>query len=256
MNKIKNEKFAVCADGTVGVEIINFFLKEYPAYLKIVIVVDEESDVYKFLKLNEFSDNNIIFFKNAYSDQALEQVKKLELDFLILAWWPFIVKSSLYSLPKIGTINFHPSYLPFNRGKHYNFWSLVEETIFGVSIHFVNDSIDGGDIIFQQKIDKTWEDTGETLYYKAQKCIVDLFVDNFKLLLIGNYNRIKQNSNEGSFHYANELESASEIKLDSNYKGRELLNLLRARTFKGYPGCFFIDCNSKYEIRIEIKEIK
>ncbi|MBP6993170.1 MAG: formyl transferase [Spirochaetes bacterium] len=255
-NKMQNKYFGVFADGNVGVEILDFFISSHNDNLKAIVVVDDQSSAYLFLKEKGYPEDNIIFNKHIYDNASIEKLQSLGLDFILLAWWPFIVKRPLFSIPKVGTINFHPSYLPYNKGKHYNFWSIIEETQFGVSIHFVDDSIDGGDIIFQSKIEKTWEDTGESLYFKAQKSIVELFKYNFKALITGEYSRIKQKKDEGSFHYASELEPASQIILDHTYSARDLINLLRARTFTGHPGCYFFDNNKKYEIRINIKETK
>ena len=47
----------------------------------------------------------------------------------------------------------------------------------------------------------------------------------------------------------------SEIDLGKKYKAKDLLNLLRARTFSGKPSCWFRDEDNKYEVRIKIKKI-
>lgn len=86
---------------------------------------------------------------------------------MILAWWSYVLKENLIRIPRIGCLNFYPSFLPYNRGKHYNFWTIVEGNPFGVSQHSVDQGIDTGDIAYQSRIAKTWEDTGEALYHKA-----------------------------------------------------------------------------------------
>jgi methionyl-tRNA formyltransferase len=52
------------------------------------------------------------------------------------------------------------------------------------------------------------------------------------------------------------LENASEVFLDQKYTARDLLNLLRGRTFLPYNGCFFYDNGQKFEIQINIKKVK
>lgn len=192
---------------------------------------------------------------SVYRSGTLAVFREMNLDLIILAWWPYIIKESLIEIPRIGCLNFHPSYLPYNRGKHYNFWSLVEGTAFGVTLHFVDKGIDTGDIAFQSVIEKTWEDTGETLYYKAQRETVRLFKEKFPELKRGNIPRKTQVLSHGSFHTSDELEGASRIDLDKRYTARELLNLLRARTFRPYPGAWFIDKGEKYEVRIDITKV-
>ena len=49
-------------------------------------------------------------------------------------------------------INLHISYLPYNRGSHPNFWSFIDKTPSGVTIHEIGEGIDTGKIIYQKKI--------------------------------------------------------------------------------------------------------
>ena len=65
---------------------------------------------------------------------------------------------------------------------------------------------------------------------------------------------VNNNSNAPSY-FCSKGQCDREIILNKKYKARELLNLLRARTFKPFPGCFFNDNGNKYEIRIEINKI-
>jgi len=251
---VANTKITVFADGQVGLKILEFLIAYYYEFLNQVVVIDENSEIYEFLKKNNYT--NIITNKELYSEKSLNSLKKSESDYFILAWWPNIIKKNIYELPKIGTINFHPSYLPYNRGKHYNFWTIVEDTPFGVTLHFVDDKIDGGDIIFQKVIDKTWEDTGKTLYDKAKLAMVELFVDSFPKILNNDYKRRKQNLEINTYHFAKDLDKVCTLYLEKEYVLKNVLNILRARTFEGHPACFFYDNNKKYEVRIDIKECK
>ena len=178
----------------------------------------------------------------------------LRFDLGFLIWWPKIISPNLIKIPKRGFINTHPSLLPYNRGKHYNFWALVEEAPFGVSLHFVEEGVDSGDIVAQSAIYYNWEDTGKTLYESAQNEMIELFKSSYPSLRSGEYTRSAQDLSRGSFHLAKELEPASQIDLDRRYTARDLLNLLRARTFPGFPACSFEDDSGVvYEARIEIR---
>jgi methionyl-tRNA formyltransferase len=179
----------------------------------------------------------------------------MELDLIVLAWWPYILRKSVLEIPRLGCLNFHPSYLPFNRGKHPNFWNIVEEVPFGVTIHWVDEGVDTGDIAFQSIINKSWEDTGKTLYQKAQIEVVKLFKERFADIREGRIPRISQKKYFGSFHKSDELEKASQIELEKEYKARNLLNLLRARTFPPHPGTWFVENGQKFQIRIHITKV-
>jgi methionyl-tRNA formyltransferase len=177
-------------------------------------------------------------------------------DIALLAWWPHIIKRDLLAIPRLGFLNCHPSLLPHNRGKHYNFWALVEEAPFGVSIHWVGERVDAGDVAFQAPVPTTWEDTGETLFHKARAAMVELFRANYDRIRAGDIPRIPQDLERGSFHKAAEIDAASRIDLDGTVRARDLLNLLRARTFQGYPGAWFADGGERYEVRVDIRKVE
>ncbi len=247
-------KIILFADKLVGCQTAEFLFLNYPLDVAAVVVTDGNSSVLSVIK-----NNNIrcrIFTESQIKQEVfLTELKELKVDYFILAWWPSIISKQIFEIPTFGTINFHPSYLPFNRGKHYNFWSIVEETVFGVTLHFVTDKIDAGDILFQKKIHKDWSDTGATLYNKAQNGMLDLFKESYIKIRAHEYERIKQDANSGSFHFAKELLKASTIDLEKKYTARELLNIFRAKTFLPYNGAQFKELGETYQIQINITKI-
>lgn len=249
-------KIAVFADRYVGLHAIKYLFQHYPHHVKSIVVTDISSDVLQYATEHGFEKNRIFLNKDLYSDPVIGALRSISPDYILLAWWPHIVKEVILSLPKKGVLNFHPSLLPFGQGKDSNFWALAEDTPFGVSIMLVDESIDGGDVLFQKPIHKTWEDTGETLYRKELKEILQLFIENYPRIVEGNYIRIKQDPRERTFHYRKDLDPASQIHLDKAYRTRDLLNLLRARTFPPYPACYFYENGEKYEVSVQIRKVK
>lgn len=248
---------ALFAGRQVGFEVAKFFAENNEPLACLVLDSRDLSGLNtKIIRESGIAQERVFYSHVINTSQTLAAFQKIELDLVILAWWPYIIKEDLINIPRIGCLNFHPSYLPYNRGKHYNFWAIVESVPFGVTLHFVNKGVDTGDIAFQSIIETSWEDTGETLYYKAQKEIIRLFKDKFLDIKSGCIPRKPQDLSQGSFHRSDELEARSQVDLAKNYTGRELLNLLRARTFPPHPGAWFIDKGRKYQIRIEITEIK
>jgi methionyl-tRNA formyltransferase len=173
-------------------------------------------------------------------------------DLGILAWWPKIIHAPLIAKPKQGFMNTHPSFLPFNRGKHYNFWAIVEGAPFGVTLHRIDDGVDTGPIVAQREITYDWTDTGESLFFKARNEMIDLFCQTYPKIRSNAIGASPQNLVDGSFHKAAELDRESRIELNQFYKARDLLNLLRARTFEGHPGCFFYENGECFEVRVSI----
>lgn len=177
-------------------------------------------------------------------------------NYFILAWWPYIVKEYLFNIPKVETLNFHTSLLPYNRGKHPTFWNIIEEVPYGVTIHFVDKSIDSGDIAFQREMEKDWIETSFSLYQKALTAIVQIFIDNYENIKSGNYTR-KNQSNYGTFHYSKEFKTKLELKIDETIKIKELLDLLRAKDFPDSSQCYFVDNKNRYTVNVCItKDLK
>ena len=100
------------------------------------------------------------------------------------------------------------SYLPFNRGAHPNFWSFIENTPAGVSIHKIDKGIDTGNIILRKKINfninlnkfSTFKKTYKYLFLEAEQ----LFKKNFNKIYNKKYKKILSN-HKGTFHYKKDL---------------------------------------------------
>lgn len=240
----------IMADGKVGVHIMEWILQNYKADIELVIV-KEKNIIYELCC--RMSVNVYVFQSEKV---LLEYFKGNKFRFTIgfLIWWPFILTKRILNELNLPFYNTHPSYLPYNRGKHYNFWAIVEEAPFGVSIHKVDEGIDSGEIIAQQRIAVNWEDTGETLYNKAQEEIVTLFKNVYERKRKGPIKAIVQDRNIGSYHNAYEINAASMIDLEKEYKARDLLNLIRARTFLGKPACYFFENGERFDVRISIEK--
>jgi methionyl-tRNA formyltransferase len=241
-------RLVLLADGDVGAKIARYLREQYPEDL-VLVVTTQVNEIYC-----ETKGCGIPVCVFDSENRVLEKLDAC-VDLGVLAWWPKILKAPLLDAPRQGFVNTHPSLLPYNRGKHYNFWAIVEQAPFGVTLHRVDSGVDTGDIVAQEGIAYDWCDTGETLYNKAQVAMFELFCNTYPLLRVGHYESRQQSSNYGSFHRASELESASKLDLDANYRARDLLNLLRARTFDGYPGCWFEEFGKRYEISIKIKKV-
>ena len=240
-------RLLLLADEAVGLEITRYLIVNHADDIALVVAVGRNS----VFDAARAAGIDVCVYE---SDQDLLPRIPVGIDLGILAWWPKILKKDLLDIPLNGFVNTHPSLLPFNRGKHYNFWAIVEENPFGVTLHRVDSTIDTGDIIAQNKIEYDWTDTGETLYRKAQVEMVKLFKETYSLLRTGTPPFQPQDLKVGSFHRASELDEASRIELDREYSARALLNRLRARTFEGYPGCWFEEDGVRYEISVSIRK--
>jgi len=240
---------------SVGYEIIKYLssIKE-----PILCLILDESDRGNYNEkiistFRSYYKNKPIYYnRELKDDNIIANLEKLKPYMGILAYWPFIIKGKILKLPEIGWLNCHPSYLPYNRGKHASFWAIVEETVFGASLQFIDEGIDTGDYVVREKIEYDWSDTGKTLYEKSKQKLVEIFKKNYLNIKNNRLKKISQNLENGSYHSVNDIGSMSQIDLDKNYTARDFLNIIRA---KMSPPAFFYDKGKKYSIEIEIKEI-
>ena len=153
---------------------------------------------------------------------------------------------------KTGIVNFHPSYLPFGRGKDPYFWSIVNDEPFGISCHFIDNKIDSGQLIIQKRISKEWTDTGESLREKAINETKSVIKDWVSKVIQSDYEL--KNITDLSVNYRKDMLKKSFVELDSQFKFREFLNLIRAKSNSDQLGVVFSDSGTRFHVKLQIKE--
>lgn len=246
-------KIVLCAANLVGYELVSYILEQKH---QIEFAITHENDKYESKIFKLLQDNNVKTYRKLDINSQYFQnlLHKHSIDLVFLLWWSKIVKKETISLAKIGFVNLHPSLLPYNRGKHPYYWSIVDNTPAGVSIHYITEGIDDGNILCQRQIETNITTTGSELYNKSIVEIIDLFKQNYEKILEQSLTPIKQKQQDSTFHFAKEIHASSEIKLDKNYKAIDLINIIRARNFPNRPSSFFYLSGKKYYVNIQIRE--
>ena len=121
-------------------------------------------------------------------------------------FWKYTLPQNIFKLFEKGCINFHCSYLPYNRGKNPNVWPIVENTPAGITLHYIDEGIDTGNIISQERINVEPIDTAKDLYEKLIYSFIFLFKKTWPNIKNDNVNPIKQNEANATFHLAKYLE--------------------------------------------------
>jgi methionyl-tRNA formyltransferase len=189
------------------------------------------------------------------NEKTLKKIAALKADMAVSVFYGYIVKSDFIGLFPKGCINLHPGYLPFNQGTYPNVWSLVEQTPAGVTLHYIDEGIDSGDIIAQLKVPTTLEDTGLTLYRKLELASIELLKKQWPLIVRGKAKRRRQ-SGKGTFHRKVDVENIDHIDLNKTYKARTLIDLIRARTFPPYKGAYVTNGKKRIYLRLELNSEK
>ncbi|WP_182186216.1 formyltransferase family protein [Pectinatus frisingensis] len=150
-------------------------------------------DLYKWLLL----DNNVRIF---YDKINMSVLKKINPDIIISYNYKYIIDKNIIVYMKNNIVNLHISYLPWNKGSNPNFWSFIDDTPKGVSIHLIDDTLDTGVILFQKKVFfNEKKETLRTSYEKLHLEIKALFKKNWGKIKNGDY-VIKNQTPSGSYH--------------------------------------------------------
>lgn len=175
------------------------------------------------------------------SDHCVKRIESLDANICLSILFGHILKPEFIVLFPKGVINLHPSYLPYNRGSYPNVWSIVEGTPAGVTLHYIDEGIDTGDVIAQKKVPIEPTDTGESLYHRLEKACVGLFKATWPALREGRVSSVRQPQGTGTYHRARDVQNIDEIDLNRTYLAKDLINIIRARTYSPYNGAYFRD---------------
>ena len=185
---------------------------------------------------------------------VLDRIGSLRADLGLSVMFGYILRAPLIGLFPRGVVNLHPSLLPFNRGACPNVWSIVDGTPAGATLHYIDTRVDTGDLIAQQKVEVEPVDTGLTLYGKLETAAFDLFRRAWPAVLSGVAAHVPQPAGAGTSHRMRDLDGIAEIDLDRQYTGRELIDILRARSFPPYPGAYFRAADGRrVNLRLELE---
>jgi len=97
------------------------------------------------------------------------------IDFVISYRYRHMVNRSIIEYLNGKIINLHISLLPWNRGADPNLWSFLEDTPKGVTIHYIDEGLDTGEILVQKDVSYDMNDTLRSSYNRLSATIEDLF---------------------------------------------------------------------------------
>ena len=131
---------------------------------------------------------------------SVDMLEHLRPRWVISYNYSYIVPKEMIEACHGRIVNLHASYLPWNRGASPNFWSFVEDTPKGVSIHFMDEGLDTGDLIVQEELFFDEEkETFRSSYEMLNDRMVQLFCQIWPSLSAGKIVGKKQ-TGKGSFH--------------------------------------------------------
>lgn len=170
--------------------------------------------------------------KSTKNLQFINEIHQLDRpDLIITAEYDKILDPNILSIPRLGCINLHFSPLPRHRGYFPVMWSVMEDKRAGVTLHWTNEEINGGDIIASQTISIGREDTSFSVYLKLSKIAMELFKSNFQKVIKRTASRIAQEPDLATYHAAGYPEQRN---IDWNKSAESIDRFIRALTFPGF----------------------
>jgi methionyl-tRNA formyltransferase len=183
--------------------------------------------------------------KTTSANSQIEKIKELKPDYIFVAGWSELLATELISMPTNGTIGFHPSKLPFDRGRSVVAWQIEEgyqDT--ALTMFYYNDVPDNGDIIAQECIVIEKNDYCDDILNKIDKATYNLMYAYFPLIRLGKAPRIKQKLEEGTFR---RLRKEQDSQIEWNQNSINIYNKIRAIS-KPYSGAEAVINNQKMKI--------
>lgn len=170
---MKNIAILVSGSGTNCENIIRYF--QDSDQVSVSLVISSRADAYALVRASKLGVPTQMMSKSEFSDESLLMplLRQYQVDFIVLAGFLLMVPDFLLSAYPQKIVNIHPSLLPKYGGK--GMWGhhvheavkAAGDTETGITIHWVSEICDGGEIIAQYHTPLTPDDTPDDIAAKV-----------------------------------------------------------------------------------------
>lgn len=150
---------------------------KYSDEAEVALILSNNPDAYVLQRADNFEIPSHVFDRHDFyqTDEIVDLLKRLEIDIVVLAGFLWLVPQNLLAAYPNKIINIHPSLLPKHGGKGM-YGDRVHKAVLaagdeehGITIHFVNENFDEGEIIYQGRFKVEKDDTLEILKFNGQQ---------------------------------------------------------------------------------------
>ena len=179
-------------------------------------------------------DLKIMQSENVNQKDFLNKLKQLEPDFIVVVAFGQKLSPELLAVPKYGCINLHASLLPEYRGSSPIHRAIIDgKKVTGNTTMYMAEGWDDGDIIYQQQVEISEDETVGELHDELAEKGAELLLKTLKDVKEGEAPRISQDDSEATFAYKID-KSLGEI--DWNKSAQDIHNLIRG--VNPWPGAY------------------
>ncbi len=188
--------------------------------------------------------------ENIKSQIFIDELRELNPDLFVVVAYGKILPSELLKIPPLGCINLHASLLPKYRGAAPIQWAIINgEKTTGVTTMLMDEGMDTGDILLQEEMEITSDDTAETLSKKLAKSGASLLIKTIIKIKDGSITPILQT---GTPSYAPPLKK-DDGKIIWTNTSQEIFNFVRG--MYPWPGAYcYLEKKRIKIIRVKVIE--
>lgn len=231
-------RLAVFAYHDIGYECLKLLIDWNEEIVALVTHEDDPREEIWFRSVAELGSKHKLAVytpSNPNTPAFIDLMRRLEPDLILSFYYRLLLSRELLAIPRLGGINLHGSLLPKYRGRSPVNWALVNgETKTGVTLHYMVEKADAGDIIAQRAASIMLEDTALTLFHKLSAAAVELFKETYPRIKAGTAPRMPQDSRLATTFGRRRPEDG---KISWEKPALAIYNLIRAVTHP-YPGAF------------------
>ncbi len=232
---MKKLNFIFVGGKKLGYECLNFLIKKKFKPLCVLPNKDDKGYDNSFNKsIVKLAKRKKIKIVNIKSLVILLKKYKENLDVIFCLGSTRILPKNIIMIPKMGTLNIHPSLLPKYRGRYSLVHSIANgEKYAGLTSHWIGKEIDLGKIISKKRIIISKEDTGGTLYRKFTGSAIKEFKKIFLNIVQGK--KIKTyKPKKGVTRYKNK-HFPNNGNINWSWSGNKIYNFLRSMIHEPFP---------------------
>lgn len=183
--------------------------------------------------------------KSWKTPEAEALMRSHEPDLCVMAYVTLFVPQNVLDVPKLGTIQYHPSLLPKHRGPSSINWPIsLGATETGLTIFWPNEGLDEGPVLLQKEVEIGPDETlGDVYFKKLFPLGVDAMIEAVDLVRDGKAPRIEQDHAQATYE---SWFNAKAAEIDWSQPARDVYNRIRAADPQ--PGAWTTHKGAKLQI--------
>lgn len=173
--------------------------------------------------------------ESANTPEWIERIAAMKPDLILSVYYRNMIGQPILDLPPLGAFNLHGSLLPKYRGRAPINWAVLHgEPRIGMTLHRMVKRPDAGDVVDQEGVEISSQDTAEQAFRKVMPCARVVLARQIDPLLSGTATETPQDESAATYFGGRKPEDG---RIDWNLSSTAIFNLIRAVT-DPYPGAF------------------